>query len=147
MAIGSLTTTSLGGCTPLGSAQGGQSGRRALNCPPSRIGVGGPRSAGPPRAVLLRCGMPPSRLVRRPGGAASVRRCESDDHQRLGRGELDHACLGPCPLPSELCAAGMLNAEISVRWRKGYRQLPTFMAALARHLEAVPAACDAAPVA
>jgi putative transposase len=45
------------------------------------------------------------------------------------------------------CAAGMLNAEPSFRRLKGYRQMPTFVAALARHLEAVPPACDAAPVA
>jgi len=45
------------------------------------------------------------------------------------------------------CAAGMLNAEPSFRRRKGYRQLPRFVAALARHLEAVPPACDAARVA
>jgi hypothetical protein len=45
------------------------------------------------------------------------------------------------------CAAGMLNAERSFRRRKGYRQLPTFVAALARHLEAVPPAWDAAGVA
>ena len=45
------------------------------------------------------------------------------------------------------CAAGMLNAERSFRRRKGYRQMPTFVAALARHVEAVPPACDAARVA
>jgi hypothetical protein len=45
------------------------------------------------------------------------------------------------------CAAGMLNAERSFRRLKGYRQLPTYVAALARHVEAVPPACDAAPVA
>jgi putative transposase len=45
------------------------------------------------------------------------------------------------------CAAGMLNAERSFRRLKGYRQLPTFVAALARHVEAVTPACDAARVA
>ena len=45
------------------------------------------------------------------------------------------------------CAAGMLNAERSFRRLKGYRQMPTFVAALARHVEAVPPACDAARVA
>jgi len=45
------------------------------------------------------------------------------------------------------CAAGMLNAERSFRRVKGYRQMPTFVAALARHVEAVPPACDAARVA
>jgi putative transposase len=45
------------------------------------------------------------------------------------------------------CAAGMLNAERSFRRLKGYRQLPTLVAALARHVEAVPPACDAARVA
>jgi hypothetical protein len=45
------------------------------------------------------------------------------------------------------CAAGMLNAERSFRRLKGYRQMPRFVAALARHLEAVPPACDAARVA
>ena len=45
------------------------------------------------------------------------------------------------------CAAGMLNAERSFRRLKGYRQMPTFVAALARHLEAVPPAWDAARVA
>lgn len=45
------------------------------------------------------------------------------------------------------CAAGMLNAERSFRRLKGYRQMPTFVAALARHLQAVAPACDAARVA
>jgi hypothetical protein len=45
------------------------------------------------------------------------------------------------------CAAGMRNAERSFSGLKGYRQMPTFVAALARHLQAVPPACDAAPVA
>ncbi len=45
------------------------------------------------------------------------------------------------------CAAGMLNAEGSFRRLKGYRQMPTFVAALARHVEAVTPACDAARVA
>ena len=45
------------------------------------------------------------------------------------------------------CAAGMLNPEPSFRRRKGYRQMPTLLAAPARHLEAVPPAWDAAPVA
>jgi hypothetical protein len=45
------------------------------------------------------------------------------------------------------CAAGMLNAERRFRRLKGYRQMPRFVAALARHLEAVPSACDAARVA
>jgi len=41
----------------------------------------------------------------------------------------------------------MLNPERRVGRRKGYRQLPRFVAALARHLEAVPPAWDAARVA
>jgi putative transposase len=45
------------------------------------------------------------------------------------------------------CAAGMLNTERRFRRLKGYRQMPTFVAALARHVEAVPSACDAARVA
>jgi putative transposase len=45
------------------------------------------------------------------------------------------------------CAAGMLNAERSVRRLEGYLQMPTFVAALARHVEAVPPACDPARVA
>jgi hypothetical protein len=45
------------------------------------------------------------------------------------------------------CAAGMLNPKRRVGRRKGYRQLPRFVAALARHLEAVPPAWDAARVA
>jgi hypothetical protein len=45
------------------------------------------------------------------------------------------------------CAAGMLNAERRFRRLKGDRQMPTFVAALARHLQAVPPACDAARVA
>jgi hypothetical protein len=45
------------------------------------------------------------------------------------------------------CADGLLNAERSFPRRKGYRQMPTFVAALARHVEAVPPACDAARVA
>jgi hypothetical protein len=45
------------------------------------------------------------------------------------------------------CAAGMLNAERGFRRLKGYRQMPTLVVALARHVEAVPPACDAAPVA
>jgi hypothetical protein len=35
------------------------------------------------------------------------------------------------------CAAGMLNAERSFRRLKGYRQMPTLVAALARHVEAI----------
>jgi putative transposase len=46
-----------------------------------------------------------------------------------------------------LCAAGILNAERSLRRLKGDRQLPRFVAALARHLQAVTPACDAARVA
>jgi putative transposase len=45
------------------------------------------------------------------------------------------------------CAAGMLNAERSFRRLEGYLRLPTFVAALARHMEAVPPACDAARLA
>ena len=45
------------------------------------------------------------------------------------------------------CAAGMLNAERSFRRLKGYRQPSTFVAALARRLQAVPPAWDAARVA
>jgi putative transposase len=45
------------------------------------------------------------------------------------------------------CAAGMLNAERSFRRPKGDRQMPRFVAALARHLEAVPPAWEAAGVA
>src|SRR4029453_9983441 len=45
------------------------------------------------------------------------------------------------------CAAGMLNPERSVGRRKGYRQMPRFVAALARHLQAVAPAWDAARVA
>jgi putative transposase len=45
------------------------------------------------------------------------------------------------------CAARMLNAERSFRRLKGYRQLPRFVAALTRHIQAVPPAWDAAPVA
>jgi putative transposase len=45
------------------------------------------------------------------------------------------------------CAAGMLNAERRFRRLEGYLQMPTFVAALARHVEAVPPACDAARVA
>jgi hypothetical protein len=41
----------------------------------------------------------------------------------------------------------MLNAERSFRRLKGYRQMPTFVAALARHVDAVPSAWDAARVA
>jgi hypothetical protein len=44
------------------------------------------------------------------------------------------------------CAAGMLNTERSFRRLKGYRQMPTSVAALARHVGAVRAACDAARV-
>jgi putative transposase len=44
-------------------------------------------------------------------------------------------------------AAEMLNAACRLRRLKGYRQMPTLVAALARHLQAVPPACDAAPVA
>jgi hypothetical protein len=42
---------------------------------------------------------------------------------------------------------GMLNAERSFRRLKGYRQMPTLVAALAHCLEAVTPACDAARVA
>jgi hypothetical protein len=45
------------------------------------------------------------------------------------------------------CAAGTLNAERSFRRLKGYRQMPTFVAALARHVEAVTPAWDAGRVA
>jgi hypothetical protein len=43
-------------------------------------------------------------------------------------------------------ADGMLNAEPSFRRLRGYQQMPTSVAALARQLEAVPPACDAARV-
>jgi putative transposase len=45
------------------------------------------------------------------------------------------------------CAAGMRNAARSFRRLKGYRRMPTLVAALARHVEAVTPACDAARVA
>jgi putative transposase len=45
------------------------------------------------------------------------------------------------------CAAGMLDAERRFRRLRGYRQVPTFVAVLARHVEAVTPACDAARVA
>jgi hypothetical protein len=45
------------------------------------------------------------------------------------------------------CAAGTLNAERSFRRLKGYRQMPTFVAALARPVEAVTPAWDAGRVA
>jgi hypothetical protein len=45
------------------------------------------------------------------------------------------------------CAAGMRNAEGGVRRCKDFRQMPTFVVALARHLEAVRPACDAGRVA
>jgi putative transposase len=45
------------------------------------------------------------------------------------------------------CAAGMLDAERRFRRLKGYRQVPTLVAALGRHVEAVTPACDAARVA
>jgi uncharacterized protein (DUF2342 family) len=45
------------------------------------------------------------------------------------------------------CAAGMLKAERSFRRRKGDRQLPTLVAALAGHVDAVTPAWDAARVA
>jgi putative transposase len=44
-------------------------------------------------------------------------------------------------------AAGMLNAERSFGRLEGYRQLPMLVAALARHVEAVAPAWDAARVA
>jgi hypothetical protein len=44
------------------------------------------------------------------------------------------------------CAARMLNAEPCFRRLKGYRQPSTFVAALARRLQAVPPAWDAARV-
>jgi hypothetical protein len=46
-----------------------------------------------------------------------------------------------------VCRRGMRDAERSFRRLKGYRQLPTFVAALVRHVEAVPPACDAGRVA
>jgi hypothetical protein len=45
------------------------------------------------------------------------------------------------------CAAGTLNAERSFRRLMEYRQMPTLVAALARHVDAVPPAWDAARVA
>jgi hypothetical protein len=53
----------------------------------------------------------------------------------------------PATHVQELCAAGMLNAERGFCRLKGYRQMPTFVAALARHLQAVTPAWDAARVA
>jgi hypothetical protein len=47
----------------------------------------------------------------------------------------------------QLCAVQKLNAKRSFRRLNGYRQMPTFVAAPARHVEAVPSACDAARVA
>ncbi len=45
------------------------------------------------------------------------------------------------------CAAGMLNAERSFRRLKGYKQMPTLVAALARHIDAVTPSCDTEQVA
>jgi hypothetical protein len=45
------------------------------------------------------------------------------------------------------CAVQKLNAKRSFRRLNGYRQMLTFVAALVRHVEAVPSACDAARVA
>jgi hypothetical protein len=80
MAIDPLTRTSLGGCTLPGSAYGGQSGRRALNCPRSTTGAG--RDVPELHEPSYRgCGMPVEAGPVRPGGAANASRCESDDHQ------------------------------------------------------------------
>jgi putative transposase len=52
------------------------------------------------------------------------------------------------PVGDDLDAQARSTSRSSVsRRRKGYRQMPRFVAALARHLEAVPPACDAARVA
>jgi transposase-like protein len=45
------------------------------------------------------------------------------------------------------CAAGMLNAERKFRRLKGHAQMPTLVAALARHAEAVTPTCETAKVA
>jgi putative transposase len=52
------------------------------------------------------------------------------------------------PVGDDLDAQARSTSRSSVsRRRKGYRQMPTFVAALARHLEAVTPVCDAARVA
>jgi hypothetical protein len=49
------------------------------------------------------------------------------------------------PVGDDLDAQARSTSRSSVsRRRKGYRQMPTFVAALARHLQAVPPVCDAA---
>jgi hypothetical protein len=45
------------------------------------------------------------------------------------------------------CAAGCTTPNAGFRRLKGYRQMLTFVAALARHVEAVPPAWDAGRVA
>ena len=52
------------------------------------------------------------------------------------------------PVGDDLDAQARSTSRSSVsRRHKGYRQMPTFVAALARHLQAVPPVCDAARVA
>jgi putative transposase len=52
------------------------------------------------------------------------------------------------PVGDDLAAQARSMSRSSVsRRRKGYRQMPTFVAALARHVQAVPPVCDAARVA
>jgi hypothetical protein len=79
MAIGSLTRTSLDGCTLPGSAHGGQSGRRALNCLGQRRAQGGPRRARPRRPRCCGCGMP------RRGRPGAPRRCRQRQEMRIRR--------------------------------------------------------------
>jgi len=101
------------------------------------------------RGALARCGGEPARRprghVHRP--AARCRRParrEPHEHQLHREHDLDRARHDQ---EREAVARRQDDQTLVCRRVKGYRQMPTFVAALARHVEAVPPACDAARVA
>jgi hypothetical protein len=73
--------------------------------------------------------------------------CLAGEELESARHDQEHEAVARRQMIKRWCAAGMLNTERRFRRLKGYRQMPTFVAALARHVEAVPSACDAARVA
>jgi hypothetical protein len=147
MAIGSLTRTSLGDCPPWEAHRADRAAGERFTALRQRWAqeVRDLRDLLEPCCCAVACpvevGPAPQAVPPAPGDA-------NPTITNPGQGRT-RPCM-PWTLPThlqELCAAGMLNAERSFRRLKGYRQMPTFVAALARHVEAVTPACDAARVA
>jgi hypothetical protein len=73
--------------------------------------------------------------------------CLAGEELDRARHDQEHDAVARRQDDQTLVCRRMLNAERRFRRLKGYRQMPTFVAALARHVEAVTTACDAARVA